>query len=449
MLAGKRTGREGLDRLDSAGAEVRVIEREKHGPTAGKSVRRRAIIMIAAALCALVTAAMIGKFLARDFKDAAVWYDAGQRVLTGQTLAQLPHYRYPPTFAVLVAPLCVFGFGWFFFSWYALNVLLFGLSVRAAGSLVSPSAETGAATWRWLAALLVAVFAIDNLFLGQTNILIMVLIYGAFVEVARGRACPAREWRAGLPLGGAIAIKVFPAPLLAYFLYRARVRVVGSALVWCAFFLVILPAPARGFRRNLAEVSDWGRRVVMPYLSRGQAGDWGQHALDFGNQSLAGVANRYLTRVDAQVMARRAAPIYVNLADLSPTQVNLIVLGVLGALGIAFLAACGWRRPRDAEEQVLEYSLASLLLLLSSAIAWTYFFVLLLLPVMAALRLLGRRERLRASSVWMLRAAMWALVAAILLLANHYARALGSLFWATLVLFSALALARRDLRRSQ
>ena len=167
-----------------------MTEPEPRTATSLRSLKRN--LIVAAVLCGVVTAAMIGKFLAGDFKDAEVWYDAGQRVLTGQTLAQLPHYRYPPTFAVLVAPLCALGFAVFFFSWYALNLLLFGLSVRAAARLVSPAEPALRAAWCWLAALLVAVFAVDNLFLGQTNILILLLVYWSLVEVERGRARPGR-----------------------------------------------------------------------------------------------------------------------------------------------------------------------------------------------------------------------------------------------------------------
>ena len=77
----------------------------------------------------LLTAYMAGKYLHHDFKDAEVWYDAGRRVLKGWTLANLPHYRYPPTFAVLVAPLCALGFAPFYFAWYVINLWLFGAMV--------------------------------------------------------------------------------------------------------------------------------------------------------------------------------------------------------------------------------------------------------------------------------------------------------------------------------
>jgi len=409
----------------------------------------RAALIAAGVVLALVTAVTVAKFLAGDFKDAAVWYDAGRRVLEGRSLAGLPHYRYPPTFAVLIAPLCALGWPAFFFIWYGLNVGLFGLSVGLTRALVRRAEDRPSGRLLWLPPLLVAVFAINNLFLGQTNLLIMALVYWFLLELARGR-----EWLAGAPLGAAIAIKAFPAPLLAYLAFRLHLRAAAAALASCAFFLLLLPAPVRGLARNQREVAHWAERVVMPYLSRGRAGDWGQHSVDIGNHSLPAVARRLLMRVDAGVAARRGEPLYVNFADLPERHVNLLVLGAFAALGAAFVGACGLRRPPDPGAQLLEHSLAVVLVLLTSALAWTYFFVMLLLPITTALWLLGSPARTRAPARRTLRAALVMLVAAIVLLypaarPTQLVRAAGSLCWATLALFAGLALARRDLRHAE
>jgi hypothetical protein len=386
---------------------------------------------------------MVGKFLHGDYKDAEVWYDAGRRVLTGDTLAGLPHYRYPPTFAVLVAPLTALGFAPFFFIWYLLNVALFGASAWLARALVFPSGGQVSPRDYWLPSLLVAAFAIDNLFLGQTNILIMALVYVSFLWDQQGR-----QWRAGIPLGAAMAIKTFPMALVLYFAFRLRGRILASGLLCCAFFLLLLPAPVRGFGRNLEEVSSWAERVAAPFVSRGEAGDWGQHSLDFGNQSLPAVARRYLTRVDAQVMARERPPIYVNVVKLAPAQAILIAGALALALCAGFVLSVGRRRPQEALGLAAEYGLVTTLLLLLSPLSWTYFFVMLLLPVMLGLRLLSDRETLGARSLLALRVALWGLVLATILLVSHYARALGNLFWATVLFYAVLALVCLDLRRS-
>lgn len=397
----------------------------------------------AGVLLFLVTGVIIGKFLHGDYKDAEVWYDAGRRVLDGRSLAYLPHYRYPPTFAVLVAPLAALGFEAFFFIWYVLNVVLFAVSLGVAVRLASPG-ESAALRSRyfWVPALLVSAYAIDNLFLGQTNILIMALLYWAFWDDRRGR-----PWRAGLPLGAAIAIKAFPAPLLVYYLYRLRLRIVATAVLSCAFFLFVLPAPARGFRRNAEEVGDWVERVALPYLSRGEAGDWGQHGIDLRNQSLPAVARRLLTAVDSQVMATAREPLRVNVTDVPEGTVNAVVLAAFAALGAAFLWGCGLRRPRHALALAAEYGLATTLLLLVSALSWTYFLVTLALPLAVALRLMDVSE-LDGRAQTALRASLWAMGLAAILMVSDYARAAGNLCWGTVLLFLVLAYACRRLRRT-
>jgi hypothetical protein len=258
------------------------------------------------------------------------------------------------------------------------------------------------------------------------------LLYWAFLEDHRDR-----QWLAGLPLGAAVAIKVFPVPLIAYFCYRRRWTAGLTALAATAFFLFLLPAPVRGFQRNASELASWADRVAVPFVSKGKAGDWGQHSLDFGNQSLPAVARRLLTRVDAQVAARKRAPVYVNFTALSEKRAAQVVLVGSLALCLAFLWAIGWPVPKDRLRRANEYGLVAILLLLTSALSWTYFFVLLLLPLMATFRAL--HEQAPSPRVtFALRVAIGAFIIATLLLGNHSARSLGSVFWASLLLFGVL-----------
>lgn len=402
-------------------------------------------VLLAAGFIALViTAVMLIKLGEADFKDAEVWWNAGRRVLAGETVVGIRDYRYPPAFAVMISPLAAAPLYVFCFTWYLVNLGLFVVSLRLAVQLVNPASSWSELPRYWLPVLLVAVFAIDNLFLGQTNVLVMLLVYWALLEVSRKR-----EWLAGIPLAGAIAVKVFPATLIGYLAYRLRVKAVVATVAASLLFMLVVPAPVRGARRNYEETRAWWVRVVEPYLSRGKAGDWGQHALDFGNQSLQAVAHRYLTNVNAYVIARDPQrSLYVNFADLTPKAVNLILLALFAALGVSFVAASGLRRPSDRLQQATEYSLAVILVLLVSALSWTYFFVMLLLPIATALTLLARGS-LRPGTAWMLKAGLVASGLAAPLLMSSYARALGHVFWATMVLYVGLAMACWDLRRAR
>ncbi len=395
----------------------------------------------------LLTRWMAGKFDHHDFKDAEVWFDVGSRVLHGQPILHVQTYRYPPAFAVFVAPLCMFGWRAFFFLWYGLNVALFLWSVRVVRRLAWPEEGTTPSILFWLPMLLVGSYAVDNFLLGQANLLVTALLFWSMAELARGR-----EWRVGIPLAITVATKVFTLPWVAYLLFRLRWRAVLSTVLACLFFMLILPAPFRGFSRNLRETLDWGERVVAPYLSKGQAGDWGQHALDYGNQSLQAQLHRFLTHVDANVAARHETPIYVNVADLSETAVNVILLALLAALAAGMVAACGWRWPQDSRAVAAELGMSAILLLLASGIAWTYFYVMLLLPIAAAVVLLYRPEGLRIGTRRMLMIALYVHGAAVVLqwraVGGPYFRSGGSICWGAVVLFVALGMACWDLRKA-
>jgi hypothetical protein len=136
----------------------------------------------------------------------------------------------------------------------------------------------------------------------------------------------------------------------------------------------------------------------------------------------------------------------VNVASLTERQVSAGLWVMFAVLAAVFAGACRWRRPGDRDQEVLEYALLTVAVLLVSAITWSYFFVTLLLPVSAALRLLRSQERLSKASAWALRLALGALVLATLLLLDAHVRALGNLCWAAVLWFAALALACRDLR---
>lgn len=426
--------------------ETRDLDLHQEHPSWPAFLHRAPEVALALGLVVVLSLGVALRFSAGEVGDTRTWYDVGRRVLTGASLVGLPEYRYPPTFALLVAPLSLLPFGVFFFAWYAINLGLFAVSVHLALRISFGTTEKIPGRCYWLPGLLVAAFVVDNLAVGQTNILIMALLYWSLLEASRNRG-----WLAGLPLGAAIAIKAFAAPLLGYFAWRRQPRMFASALLSLAFFLWLLPAPVRGFGRNATEVNLWAQRVVGPYLAHARCGDWGHHGLDYENQSLCAVVRRLLTPADAYPEERHSpTPLYVNLASLSDRQVGIVLCSLFALLVAVFLAACGWQRPRDRAQEGLEYGLAVVGVLLFSAIAWSYFFVLLLLPVTGALRVLRRPRRLSPASVWALRLALGGLGLATLLLLDAHSRALGNLCWATVLWFAVLALACRNLRtRSQ
>ena len=154
------------------------------------------------------------------------------------------------------------------------------------------------------------------------------------------------------------------------------------------------------------------------------------------NQSLIGVSNRLLRRVDADAASAPDRPGYVNVADLSFPVVNAIVVGIALALGIIFSAVMPRRDMRTAESDAIEFSLLLLLMLMITPLSFGYFFCWLMLPfaVAAQQELAGKGSAI----LW------WGLPALALLAVGlifpRGAQLYGNTFFATLLLFIGLSI---------
>ena len=98
------------------------------------------------------------------------------------------------------------------------------------------------------------------------------------------------------------------------------------------------------------------------------------------NQSIWGVANRLLRRVDADDQHAAHMPLYVNVADLSFATVNKIILAAALALGLAYIAVMPRRGAIVPETFAIEAALLLLLVLLFTPLVFGYMFAWLLFP---------------------------------------------------------------------
>ena len=154
------------------------------------------------------------------------------------------------------------------------------------------------------------------------------------------------------------------------------------------------------------------------------------------NQSLVGVSNRLLRRVDADAGSAPHQPVYVNFADLKFSAVNAIIIGIALALGIAFIAVMPQRGMRMAESDAIEFTLLLLLMLMITPLSFGYFFCWLMLPfAIATQRVLAGKG---SAILW------WGLPALALLALGlifpRGAQLYGNTFFATLLLFIGLSL---------
>ena len=71
-------------------------------------------------------------------------------------------------------------------------------------------------------------------------------------------------------LAGAILIKVIPAVLLAYFVWRKKWRLVSAALVLVALGAIVPPAAVFGWNKTLSYWREWAAVVAAPSLGNEQ-----------------------------------------------------------------------------------------------------------------------------------------------------------------------------------
>jgi alpha-1,2-mannosyltransferase len=163
------------------------------------------------------------KDLQQEYLTALAWRD-GQSVFTPMTelsaryfpvaTDNFPHPNpHPPVLAPLSLPLTWLPFPAIVLLWLFINVALLVYVGRWLGLSVPGSLALLAWPPLWCL-----------VYIGQLELLILVLALSAWRAAEGGR-----DWRAGLWLGVAAAIKLYPAFFLLPFLWRRRVRVVLAA----------------------------------------------------------------------------------------------------------------------------------------------------------------------------------------------------------------------------
>jgi alpha-1,2-mannosyltransferase len=190
------------------------------------------------------------------------------------------HYCYPPPFAIFMTPLAdppagESRFGYLPFSvsvgiWYFFSVACFAYAVDRFAKAVLPEPIAGSRRW-WSARtwpFTIAIGAIGyTLARGQVNLLIVAMVAGMFASLARGH-----RFRAGLWLGAAISIKVIPAFLGLYLLWKRDTRAVGGVVVSLVVLLFVLPSAIWGVPGTI----ELNRQMIRTVLQPGSTGEGDQ-----------------------------------------------------------------------------------------------------------------------------------------------------------------------------
>ncbi|HEY2706582.1 MAG TPA: glycosyltransferase family 87 protein [Caulobacteraceae bacterium] len=417
------------------------------GSGLGRAGARRLIALFIVAnviLCALPLVPQL--FLHGKGKDYPLWYQVGRQVLTGGDLyphtGQIFAFLYPPFAAVLLAPFSLFGRAFSIACIDLMNVVSWAAAAWLSDRLV---ATPGLRKPWWVIALPSAIalpFIWDMYDLGQPNLMLLAIVLAGLVLLREKR-----EWGAGAMFAAAAALKAFPIAIFPYLIWRRRWRAAISMAVMTAVFLLLVPAPFRGFERNLAEVKTWAGGMIFSASEKGfgQRPDqnWG-----WKNNSLIAVVHRYVRPINAEAERPEVKPLYVNVFELSYDQANIVLAAIAGLIGLGFVIALPPQRRRSPASDTAEYALLIALMTVVSPLARAYYFVWLLFPFTlfvyrAALDPDRQVRRVMGRSLF---ASLALFTVGVSIAPPHILQSLGNMFWATAILIGALVwLMRRSM----
>ncbi|CAN5570492.1 hypothetical protein BH18VER1_BH18VER1_07330 [soil metagenome] len=394
---------------------------------------RAMLYLFGAVLLVFAAIPIANALLGISIKDYKLWYDTGQLVLRGGEVYPGPFrkfpFMYPPTSALLLAPISLFG---------PVGTIVILVLVNAVAWTACIILSVRLATGEWkrqhillyaIPSSIVSVFAWSSFHLGQPTLVLLALLLGSFVALQQKRPITA-----GALAAFATSIKAFPFITIVYLLYRRYWIAAASMLLTLAFLLIVLPAPFRGVQQAMTDFQRWSNGMLK-YDESGVAQRPGR-SQSWKNQSIFGVANRLLRHVEYDYQYGPHTPVYTNVADLNFKTVNAIIVGIALLFGFAFIGVLPRAARRTIRTDAIEFALLLLLMLMFTPLAFDYLFAFLLFPFTVVVQLLlhGAGKRLfvcAATAVFLL---------ATSIPFQRAAQGLGNVFFATAILFGALTL---------
>ena len=326
---------------------------------------RKALPWIGVALLFVVAVVAFAQRTHKELLDFEVYLTAGGRAAAGETLYRESdghwQFKYLPAFAVAVAPLAkmppVAARG----VWFFLSVgLLVALVNRSYAML--PGRRRRAAFLVWLTILAMGKFYVREVGLGQTNLLLAVLVLTALACWMRGR-----DVAAGALLALAAIVKPYAVLFLPYLAARRK----WSGAV--SFAVVLLGA------------------LALPVLTYGWAGNLGQ-LREWWVVVTTSTAPNLLNQDNISIAGRFAAWL-----GIGPVSAALSAIASLALVG-----ACAWAIWRGSRVESPDYFDAAVILFaipLLSPQGWDY---VLLVSTPAVMLLLDRLDLLDRPTQWLL-----------------------------------------------
>jgi hypothetical protein len=390
--------------------------------------------------CLILTADVLGPeiFGHGKTKDYPLWYWAGQQVLQGGDLyPHDPHtifaFLYPPLPAILLAIPAWFGKIPLYLCLSLLNAVAWWMTAQLSNAMAGDDKTITP----WLAALpsiVMITFTFDMFDLGQPNLVLLAMMLWGFWLVQHDR-----PWSSGILFALATAIKVFPIAVLPYLVWRRQWVSVASTVIFLVAFLVVLPAPIRGYQHNLSELKTWYQGMVGSSSEAG-FGQRDDQNWSWMNQSLISLTHRVTRPVDYNQDNPNNKPAYMNLLDLDFRTANWIVLGVAAIIGLGFLAVMPQSSRRTRRSDAEELGILFCLMTVASPLARQYYFIWLFFPLTVLIHRAAFDPRAGVRrGTWIALAISGVLVGLSLPPLPHAWQAYGNNFLATVVMAAALA----------
>jgi hypothetical protein len=312
-------------------------------------------------------------------KDYPLWFWAGQQVLHGKDLypsdpSAYFEFIYPPLPAILLAIPSCFGKIPLYLCLSFLNAAAWWMTSQLSNAMTGSGRIPGP----WLAALpgfVTVTFVFDMFDLGQPNLVLLAMMLLGFWWLQNGR-----PWAAGSMFALATAIKVFPVAVLPYLVWRRRWAAAWSMVALTGVFLFLVPAPIRGFERNVAELSTWYRGMVGSSSERG-FGQRDEQNWSWVNQSIIAVTHRLTRPINYNQDEPAKPPRTMNLLDLDFKTANWVVLAVSLTLGLGYIAVMPAQSRITPRSTAEELGVLFCLITVASPLARQYYFLWLFFPI--------------------------------------------------------------------
>jgi hypothetical protein len=324
-----------------------------------------------------------------DFRDT--YYIAAHNALHGGSPYAVSSYIYPPPFAVLLAPVAELSLHHAQQLWYALSLAMIVAAATVVARLV-PHVPVPLAVGGTL--LLFAGFGPlrEGLRQGQAESVLLLLI-GAGLLLARKEGDSRRDLAAGLCLGAAAVLKVYPAIILLYFAWTCRWRLLAGAGAAVAALMAV----------SVAVLGPSGIGGYVTALATQGTPAFEARSWSFG-------ASGFLYRLFTD------NPSSFPLVHVSPSILRVLLATYVLALAVGgtYLAARRWRLPAPAAHLAVVW-----LMLMADPLLQVHHLQLLLVvlvePLAAAVRTVARSGR--GAAAWLLAVSVLA-VPAVLALAD-------------------------------